>query len=176
MSKNLQVLDQVHFKKICNDWIIGNENFLISKKNTTMGFRWCCDPIVVIFFETKFFSFSKKIASVGWSSRCNFFWNAVDPTLVIFLTLFEKITTTGSSLFISTNGQGYCKFFWNALDPTLVIFLTFFEKNYNDWIKCKLSKSKFKWTGLVFCTPSVSSSMDLINLFRKDSFQKDWFV
>ena len=25
--------------------------------------------------------------------------------------------------------------------------LVFFEKKYNDWIKCKLSKSRFKWTG-----------------------------
>ena len=33
--------------------------------------------------------------------------------------------------------------------PTLVIFLSFFEKNYNDWIKCKLPKSRFKWTGLL---------------------------
>ena len=80
------------------------------KKNTTMGFKWCFDPIVVIFFEIKNFSFPKKFTSVAWSSRC--------------------------------------KFFWNALDPTLVIFLTFFEKNYNDWIKCKLSKSQTKWTGL----------------------------
>ena len=37
----------------------------------------------------------------------NFFENALDPTLVIFLTFFEKITTIGSSLFISPNGQGY---------------------------------------------------------------------
>ena len=45
----------------------------------------------------------------------------------------KKITSVGSS----------------ALDqPTLVIFLTFLEKNYNDWIKCKLSKSKLRWTGL----------------------------
>ena len=27
-------------------------------------------------------------------------------------------------------------------------FLTFFEKNYKCWIKCKLSKSQIKWTGL----------------------------
>ena len=26
--------------------------------------------------------------------------------------------------------------------------MTFFEKNYNDWIKGKLSKSQTKWTGL----------------------------
>ena len=25
---------------------------------------------------------------------------------------------------------------------------TVFEKNYNDWIKSKFFKSKFKWTGL----------------------------
>ena len=59
-QKNLQRLDQPTLVIF-----FGNEKNLISKKNTTMGFRWCCDPIVVIFFETKFFSFSKKIASVG---------------------------------------------------------------------------------------------------------------
>ena len=98
----------------CN--FFGNEKILISKKITTMGSKHHLNPIVVFFFEIKIFSFSKKITSVGWSSRC--------------------------------------KFFWNGLDPTLVIFLTFFEKNYNDWIKGKLSKSKFKWTGLT----SVGSS------------------
>ena len=36
------------------------------------------------------FFISKKNTSVGWSNRCNFFWNALDPTLVIFLTFFEK--------------------------------------------------------------------------------------
>ena len=41
------------------------------------------------------------------------------------------------------------KKFTATLDPTLVIFLPFFEKNYNDWIKGKLSKSQTKWTGLV---------------------------
>jgi hypothetical protein len=45
----------------------------------------------------------------------------------------------------------YIKFSWIGVDwirLTLVIFLTFFEKIYNDWIKCKLPKSRFKWTGL----------------------------
>ena len=40
----------------------------------------------------------------------NFFENALDPTLVIFLTFLKKITTTGSSAnFLSpnSNGQGY---------------------------------------------------------------------
>ena len=37
-------------------------------------------------------------------------------------------------------------------------FLSFFEKNYNDWIKCKLSKSRFKWKGL-------SSIKKFLNLY-----------
>ena len=72
MSKKLQVLDQVHFQKNLQRLdqptlviFFGNEKILISKKNTTMGFKWCFDPIVVIFFEIKIFSFSKKITSVG---------------------------------------------------------------------------------------------------------------
>ena len=32
--------------------------------------------------------------------------------------------------------------------PTSKMFFIFFEKDYNDWIKCKLPKSRFKWTGL----------------------------
>ena len=104
-KKKLQRLDQPTLVNVFE-----NEKKLISKKNTTIGFKWSFDPIVVIFFEINFFSFSKKNTSVGWSSRC--------------------------------------KFFWNALDPTLVIFLAYFEKIYNDWIKCKLSKSQTKWTGL----------------------------
>ena len=124
-QKNLQRLDQPTLVNF-----FGNEKILISKKNTTMGFKWCFDPIVVIFFEIKIFSFPKKITSVGWSNRC--------------------------------------KFFWNALDPTLVIFLTFFEKNYNDWIKCKLSKSQTKWTGLMtfFDDVSCHGILDFEHLYR----------
>ena len=51
------------------------------KKNTSVGFNWCFDPIIVFFFEMK-------------------------PTLAIFLAFLKKITTTGSSHFLSPNGQG----------------------------------------------------------------------
>ena len=44
-QKNLQRLDQPTLVNF-----FGNEKILISKKNTTMGFKWCFDPIVVIFF------------------------------------------------------------------------------------------------------------------------------
>ena len=72
ISKKLQVLDQAHFKKIYNDWIsqhlyffFENEKILVSKKITTMGSQHHLNPIVVIFLEIKFFSFPKKITSVG---------------------------------------------------------------------------------------------------------------
>ena len=55
---------------------------------TLMGSKNHLHPIVVFFFEINFFSFPKK--SVGWSNRCKFFWNALDPIFVIFLTFFEK--------------------------------------------------------------------------------------
>ena len=59
----------------------------------------------------------------------------------------KKNTSVGSSAF-QINLQ------W--LDqPTLLIFLTFFEKIYKDWIKCKLSKSQIKWTGLESATTAV---------------------
>ena len=56
------------------------------------------------------------------------------------MTLFEKITTTGSSLFISPNGQGWyqpCPFGLGlrkfALDPVVVIFFKKLQKNYKWW-------------------------------------------
>ena len=84
-------------------------NFIF-KKITTMGSEHRFYPILVIFLWNKIFSISKKITSVGSSA-------------------FQKKL--------------------QRLDqPTLVNFLTFFEKNYNDWIKGKLSKSRLRWTGL----------------------------
>ena len=56
-----------------------------------MGFKWCFDPIVVIFFEIKKFSFPKKIQVLADPVVVNFFENALDPTLVIFLTFLKKI-------------------------------------------------------------------------------------
>ena len=41
-------------------------------------YKWL-DPVIVIFFKN-----AKRITSVGWSSRCKFFWNAPDPTLENF--------------------------------------------------------------------------------------------
>ena len=69
-----------------------------------------------------------------WSNSCNFFWNEKKlhfqkKSQVLDQVHFKKIYND-----------------WIRL--TLVIFLTFFEKNHNNWIKCKLPKSKFKWTGL----------------------------
>ena len=40
------------------------------------------------------------------------------------------------------------KFSKDRIRPPLVFFCIF-EKNCNDWIKCNLSKSRTKWTGLV---------------------------
>ena len=101
----------------------------------------------------------KKITSVGWSSRCKFFWNALDPTLVIFLEIqkknsFKKNTSVGSE---------------HQLNPTLVFFLNEFflnfkNKNYNDWIK---SFSKSKWTGLGALTPYHRGLSTLAKYHRK---------
>ena len=51
-----------------------------------MGFKWCFDPIVVIFFEMKFFSFQKNLQVLDQS------------TLVIFLTFLKKFTSVRSSV------------------------------------------------------------------------------
>ena len=43
-------------------------------------------------------------------------------------------------------------FFWNEIffisKKITSVGSSTFHKNYNDWIKCKLSKSQTKWTGL----------------------------
>ena len=59
-QKKLQRLDQPTLAIFFE-----NEKNLVSKKITTMGSQHHLNPIVVFFFEIKFFSFSKKIASVG---------------------------------------------------------------------------------------------------------------
>ena len=59
--------------------------FLISKRNRSVGLNWCFDPILVIFFELKIFSFSKNLQVSD------------QPTLVKFLTFLKKITSVGSS-------------------------------------------------------------------------------
>ena len=101
----------------------------------------------------------QKNTSVGWSSRCKFFWNELDPTLVFFpknykygikapikshtcifffeMKISKKITSVGSSAFQKKLQQ---------LDQPTLVFFCIFEKNYNDWIK---SFSKSKWTGLL---------------------------
>ena len=63
------------------------------------------------------------------------------------------------------------KIYNDWIRPTLVIFLTFFEKKYNNWIKSKLSKSKFKWTGL-FRSVYVITAF----LFRKNFESTGWFL
>ena len=62
--------------------------------------KFALDPVVV-FFSKDVKKSTSVGSSIGWSSCCNFFWNALDPTFVIFLKM------TGSSLFISLNGQGW---------------------------------------------------------------------
>ena len=57
------------------------------KKNTSVGFNWCFDPI--LFLEMEILSFPKKLQ-------------------VLDQVHFKKNTTTGSSHFLSPNGQGFC--------------------------------------------------------------------
>ena len=76
-----------------------------------MVFNWCFDPTLVFFFEMKIFSFPKKFTSVGWSSCCNFFWNSLDPTLVIFLTFFEKKYNDWIKTFYKSKWTGLVIFF-----------------------------------------------------------------
>ena len=71
----------------------------------------------------------------------------LNPTLVFF---FEMKKISFPKKIISVGSRAFQKKLQRLDQPTLVIFLTFFEKNYNNWIKGKLSKSKLRWTGLKY--------------------------
>ena len=72
-----------------------------------MGSKHQLNPTLVFFFEMKIFSFPKKITNVGSRAFQKNLQRLDQPTLVIFLTFLKKITTTGSSHFLSPNGQGF---------------------------------------------------------------------
>ena len=61
----------------------------------------------MLIFENENFFISKKITSVGSSTFQKKLQRMDQPTLIIFLAFLKKITTTGSSHFLSPNGQGY---------------------------------------------------------------------
>ena len=67
-----------------------NEKILISKKITTMGSKHHLNPIVVFFLKSKFFHFQKKSQVLADPVVVNFFGNALDPTLVIFLEMKQN--------------------------------------------------------------------------------------
>ena len=80
MSKKLQVLDQVHLKKLQRldqptlVIFFGNEKILISKKNTTMGSKHNLNPTLVNFFlNIFFFHFQKKLQVLADPVVVNFF-------------------------------------------------------------------------------------------------------
>ena len=72
MSKKLQVLDQVHFQKNLQRLdqptlviFFENEKNFDFKKNYNYGIKAPLKSHSCIFFEINFFSFPKKITSVG---------------------------------------------------------------------------------------------------------------
>ena len=87
----------------------------------------------------QFFSKMRKKISVGWSSRCKFFWNALDPTLVTFLEIQKNFHLKKNT----SVGLNWC------FDAILVFFFgnrNFFISQKKCWMKC-ISK-KFTTTGL----------------------------
>ena len=93
---------------------------------------------------------------VVWSSRCKFFWNALDPVIVIFFIkniYVGKITSPEiivselvifiTKIFFAKKlqwpDQVHFKKRLQQLDQTTTCNLfVIFWKNYNDWIKGKL--------------------------------------
>ena len=72
-------------------------------------------------------------------------WDLIGA-LIPYLHFFLEIKILSFRKKLQVLDQVHFKKKLQQLDqPTLVIFSTFFE---NDWIKCKLSKSQIKWTGL----------------------------
>ena len=58
-----------------------------------MGFKWCFDPIVVIFFEIKIFSFPKKLQVLVDPVVVNFLEMHLIQHLYFFSKIVKKITT-----------------------------------------------------------------------------------
>ena len=55
---------------------------------------WIWDLESLHLIQSLYFFFqkmTKKLQVVVWSSRCKFFWNALDPTLVIFFWKWKEI-------------------------------------------------------------------------------------
>ena len=71
-----------------------------------MGSKHHLNPRVVFFFEIKIFSFPKKLQVLVDPVVVNFLEMHLIQHLYFFSKIVKKITTTGSSLFISPNGQG----------------------------------------------------------------------
>ena len=61
---------------------------LISKKDTTMGFMWCFDPIV---WKSKFFSFPKELKVFADPVVVIFFEMHLIPCTIIELHLWSFI-------------------------------------------------------------------------------------
>ena len=62
-----------------------------------MGSKHQFNPTLGFFLKSKFFDFEKKLQVLADPVVVNFFENALDPTLVIFLTFLKKFTSVGSS-------------------------------------------------------------------------------
>ena len=92
---------------------------------------------------------TKNLQVVIWSSR--FFWNALDPIVVIFF--FKKY-------FCSENHKFRFNYFWTCDFHYINIFC---KKNYNDWIKC-ISKK--------FTTTGSTDTCNFFSIFEKN--YNDW--
>ena len=111
---------------------------------------------------------SKKITSVGWSSRCKFFWNALDPTLVIFLTFFEKnynnwIKCKLPKFQIKWTGLQWNLDFWFAKKDFTPLC---FQKKLN-WMPLHLDRggccgAKYIWWKIMSLNPDLVSTVAII--------------
>ena len=113
--KKLQRLDQptLFF------WKWKNFDF---KKNYNYGIKAPLKSHSCIFFWNQIFFISKEITSAGWSNRCKFFWNALDPTLVIFLTFFEKNYNDWIKSFYKSKWTGLVRFKYIVIDVCNLAF------------------------------------------------------
>ena len=122
------------------------------------------DPTLVNFFEMKKISFPKKLQV--WDQSTNSI-----PHLYFFLKSKNFSFPKKSQVL----DQVHFKKFLQWLDqPTLVFFFCIFEKNYNDKIKCKLSKSQIKWTGLWLYDMADRSINKTENAFSLQSCTKNF--
>ena len=116
----------------------------------------------------------KNLQVLVWSSRCKFFWNGLDPTLVFFLTFFWKKLQRLDQVFLYVQMD-------RATIRHLNYVLTIFWKKYLLILSGLLSKmtqliSKYRWLGMRYIYISVNSAKKIARYYLDLVYKFNWIV